>query len=73
MPKMLSTGTLRSPNIVPFGLKGNDIVDLSIPGAWETLLRKLTDQYTYKFAEVAPTLPKFGTVKIEPFKPTDPV
>ncbi|MDQ0108486.1 hypothetical protein J2T02_003619 [Chitinophaga terrae (ex Kim and Jung 2007)] len=58
----------RSPSIVPFGLKGNDIVDLSLPDGDETLLRKLTDQHKYVFAEVAPEYPKFDSKKIDNFK-----
>lgn len=58
----------RSQEIVPFGLKGNEIVDLSLPDGEETLFRKLTGQHKYVFAEVAPEHPKFDAEKINDFK-----
>lgn len=57
----------RSKNIIPFGLQGYDVVDMSRPDGRENLLRKLTGQHKYVLADVAPEKPKFEAVPIPKF------
>jgi hypothetical protein len=57
----------RGDDIVPIGLKGRDIVDLSKAGEEERLLEKLLDHHRYQFVEVADKKPELRTVAPQPF------
>jgi hypothetical protein len=62
----------RSPEIIPFGLQGRDITDLSAAGGEEKLFRKLLDQDTYIFSPVAPEKPILEPVQIGNFEVGQP-
>jgi len=58
----------RGDDIVPLGLKGRDIVDLSSSNGENTLFGKLMDHKKYEFAEVGKDKPKLDTVLVQPFE-----
>ncbi|MGY3212494.1 SEFIR domain-containing protein [Mucilaginibacter sp. HD30] len=58
----------RSPDIIPFGLQGRDITDLSANGGEEQLFRKLMDKDAYEFSPVASQKPILEPVKIGDFQ-----
>lgn|GEM_PF-1051298 len=57
----------RSDELIPLGLLGRDIIDLSQGD--EKLIRKLNDEDEYLFSEVAPKRPSFAPITIEDFRP----
>lgn len=57
----------RGDDIVPLGLKGRDVIDLSKPGEEERLFEKLLDHQRYQFAEVGDKKPELTTVAPQPF------
>lgn len=57
----------RSDDIVPFGLKGREILDLSLRGNMDALYRKLLDEELYAFSPVSPKRPKLEPKKIAAF------
>lgn len=57
----------RGDNIVPIGLKGRDIVDLSNPEEEKRLLEKMLDHQRYQFVEVADKKPELPTIAPQPF------
>ncbi|WEK20457.1 MAG: toll/interleukin-1 receptor domain-containing protein [Candidatus Pedobacter colombiensis] len=58
----------RSDEIIPFGLRGREIIDLSDPKGEEQLYRKLMDEPEYSFSDVASEKPKLAPVKINEFQ-----
>ncbi|SEB21513.1 SEFIR domain-containing protein [Pedobacter hartonius] len=62
----------RSDEIVPFGLQGRDITDLSRPDGLDTLYHKLSGTDKYIFSEVAPEKPDLKSINISDFKAVDP-
>jgi hypothetical protein len=58
----------RGDDIVPLGLVGRDIVDLSKPGEQERLFEKLLDHKRYEFAEVGAHKPQLTTVSVQGFQ-----
>ncbi|NLU94902.1 toll/interleukin-1 receptor domain-containing protein [Chitinophaga sp. Ak27] len=65
----------RQASIIPFALQGYDVVDVSASSGMETLMRKLTGQPKYVFAEVAAEMPIFKPVPIPEFniEPSSPI
>lgn len=61
----------RSSDIIPIGLKGRDIIDLSMPDETDKLFNKLMDQDEYIFSDVAPQKPVLKQKKFGEFKPGD--
>ncbi|WP_348047127.1 toll/interleukin-1 receptor domain-containing protein [Mucilaginibacter sp.] len=57
----------RGDDIVPIGLKGRDIVDLSQPDEEKRLLEKLLDHQRYQFVEVGDKKPELSTIAPQPF------
>jgi len=57
----------RSEEIIPIGLRGRNIIDLSSESGEEILFRKLTDQVEYVFSPVASEKPKLPPRKISEF------
>lgn len=62
----------RALDLIPFGLQGRDIIDLSSEDNDEKLFRKLTGQDEYVFPEVAPEKPSFKPKKITDFRSPKP-
>jgi hypothetical protein len=62
----------RSDEIIPFGLMGRDIIDLSDPEGLNQLYRKLMDQSEFVFSEVNPEKPKLEPITIGEFRPVKP-
>lgn len=58
----------RSDDIIPFGLQGREIIDLSSEGGEEKLFRKLMDENAYIFSPVGAEKPKLSPLKIEEFE-----
>lgn len=56
-------------DLIPLGMKGRDIVDMTRPGSHDKLYRKLRDAPAYKFSDVAEKKSLPETKKIEAFKP----
>ncbi|MGN8055201.1 SEFIR domain-containing protein [Pedobacter sp. 22163] len=57
----------RSENIIPFGLQGRNIIDLSKDGSEESLYQKLMDEKTYVFSPVAAEKPQLLAKAIKKF------
>jgi len=57
----------RSENIIPFGLQGRNIIDLSTDGSEEILYQKLMDENSYTFSPVAAEKPKLTAKTINKF------
>ncbi|MDB5159427.1 MAG: hypothetical protein JWR50_4134 [Mucilaginibacter sp.] len=57
----------RSDAIVPMGLAGRDIVDLSVPAEHQRLFAKLQGHQVYEFVPVAGSKPELPTIKPQPF------
>lgn len=62
----------RSDEIVPFGLQGRDITDLSLPSGLEALYWKLSDKDKYVFSEVSGEKPNLNSIQIGNFNVVDP-
>lgn len=62
----------RSDEIIPFGLQGRDIIDLSLPNGLETLYHKLSGKDKYVFSEVGAEKPNLESVQIADFKAVNP-
>ena len=62
----------RGDDIVPIGLSGRDIIDLSKPGEEERLFEKLLDHQRYQFEPVGDQKPALTTIAPQPFV-TNPV
>ncbi|MEJ5962926.1 SEFIR domain-containing protein [Pedobacter immunditicola] len=62
----------RFEDIIPFGLQGRDIIDLSLPNGLEALYHKLSGKDKYVFSEVAAEKPNLESVQIDDFKAIDP-
>ena len=62
----------RSDEIIPFGLQGRDIIDLSLPDGLEALYRKISGKDKYVFSEVAAEKPNLESVQIDDFKVVNP-
>jgi len=60
----------RSDAIIPLGLKGRDIVDLSKPNEEERLFRKLLGEKEFEFSEVASEKPRVTKTSIIKYEPT---
>lgn len=58
----------RADEIIPFGIKGRDIIDLSQPKEEERLLRKLTGEKEIELVRVAEKKPVFGQKEIAKFE-----
>jgi hypothetical protein len=61
----------RSDEIIPFGLQGRDIIDLSLSDGLEALYRKLSEKDKYVFSEVSSKKPNLESVQIDDFKTVD--
>ncbi len=59
----------RNENIIPFGLKGRDIIDFSQHGEEERLFRKLLNEPEFEFSPVSPNKPQLKSQSIEAFSP----
>ena len=59
----------RSDAIIPLGLKGRDIVDLSKPNEEARLFMKLLGEKEFEFSEVASEKPKFAKTEIPKYEP----
>lgn len=59
-------------DIIPFGLAGNEIVDLSKPDGEDKLFRKLTGVPEFEFSPVASQKTVLTPEKIGPFAPVKP-
>lgn len=57
----------RGDEIIPIGLAGRDIVDLSNPDEEKRLFEKLLDHKPYQFVDVAETKPVLETIAVQPF------
>jgi len=58
----------RGDEMVPLGLKGRDIVDLSREGEEERLFRKLLDEREFEFSPVAPKKPEIKPQTIPEYR-----
>ena len=58
-----------SDSIIPLGLKGRDIVDLSKPGEEKRLFLKLLDENEFEFSEVASEKPRIAKKVIPKYEP----
>jgi hypothetical protein len=61
-----------SEHIIPFGLKGNEIVDLSKADGDEKLFRKLMGQEKFIFSPVSSDKPQFNSESINSFNGSEP-
>jgi len=62
----------RSDEIIPFGLKGREIIDLYLPNGFDELYRKLSGKDKYIFSEVAAEKPNLESISISEFKSVNP-
>jgi muramidase (phage lysozyme) len=58
----------RSDDIIPFGLMGRDVIDLSQPDEMQRLFGKLMDHKPYQFVPIAAEKPDLATVSPKPFE-----
>lgn len=61
-----------SDDIIPLGMQGREIVDMTLPDSHEKLKRKLLDAPKFQFSEVGSKKPALTSRKVEPFRPVIP-